>query len=134
MNYNNPMADNLNPSVNEYIKKLPKWQQGICRQVRALIHKADAGVEETIKRGWPFFVLKGNIAALQATKDHVNILIYDPIAPDPNGVINQGRGNKTARAVQVYEGDDLNKNALLKLFKAVIANNKAGGWRKLKSK
>ena len=88
---------------------------------------------ETIKRtNRPYFVLDGNIAALLGTKDHVNIFIYDPIAPDPAGIINQGHGNLTARAIQVYEHDSLNEPALLELFKAIIANNRAGGWRKLK--
>jgi hypothetical protein len=118
--------------VDDYINKLPDWQQDICRQVRHIVHAADPEVAEKIKRTyWPFFVLKGNIAALQATKDHVNILIYDPIAVDPDGIINQGQGNKTARAIQLYRGDLINKHALTNLFKAIIANNRAGGWRKL---
>ncbi len=34
---------------------------------------------ETIKRTVrPYFVLQGNICALLATKDHVNVFIYDP--------------------------------------------------------
>jgi len=65
------------------------------------------------------------------TKDHLNIFIYDPIAPDPENIINQGQGNLTARSIQVYENDELNEQALLNLIKAVIANNRAGGWRKL---
>jgi hypothetical protein len=68
---------------------------------------------------------------LQATKGHVKVFIYDPIAPDPEGVINQGQGNVTARAIQIRQGDTINERALLNLFKAVIANNRAGGWRKL---
>jgi hypothetical protein len=64
-------------------------------------------------------------------KDHVNIFIYDPIAPDPEGIINQGQGNSAARAIQVYKGESINKRALLNLFKAVIANNRAGGWHRL---
>ena len=51
---------------------------------------------------------------------------------DPEGVINQGQGNVTARAVQIYQGDKINERALLNLFKAVIANNRTGGWRKVK--
>ena len=118
--------------VDDYIKSLPRWQQEVCRQVRDLVHAADADVTETIKRTrLPYFTLEGNICALLGAKDHVNIFIYDPIAPDPEGIINQGRGNSSARAIQVYEGERINKRALLNLFKAVIANNRAGGWRHL---
>jgi hypothetical protein len=58
------------------------------------------------------------------------MFIHDPIAPDPEGIINQGQGNVTARAIQVREGEIIDERALLDLFKAVIANNRAGGWRK----
>ena len=121
--------------VDRYIKTLPMWQQDICRQVRDLVHAADPDVAETIKRTkQPYFILDGNICALLGTKDHVNIFIYDPIAPDPEGIINQGQGNMTARTIQIYQGDTIKKRALLNLFKDVIANNRAGGWRKLKAR
>jgi hypothetical protein len=97
------------------------------------VHAADADVSETIKRTkLPYFTLDGNICALLGTKDHVNIFIYDPIAPDPEGIINHGQGNRAARAIQLYKGDPIKKGALLNLFKAVIANNRAGGWRRLR--
>jgi len=121
------------PRIDEYIQNLPGWQQDICRQVRDLVHAADPEVTETIKRTkQPYFMLNGNICALLGAKDHLNIFIYDPIAPDPAGIINQGQGNLTARAIQVRQNESINKRALLNLFKAIIANNRAGGWRKLK--
>jgi len=76
-------------------------------------------------------VLNGNVCALLATKDHVNVFIYDPIAPDPEGIINQGHDNTTARAIQLYENDTVNESAFKTLIKAVADNNRAGGWRKL---
>jgi len=118
--------------IDDYIQTLPAWQQEICRQVRDLVHAADPEVTETIKRTkLPYFTLGDNICALLGAKDHLNIFIYDPLAPDPEGMINQGHGNLTARAIQVRQGEAINKDALLKLFQAVIANNR-GGWRKLK--
>ncbi len=124
---------NIDPRVDHYIESLPDWQQKICQKVRALAHAADPEVRETIKRSkQPYFVLNGNICALLGAKDHINIFIYDPIAADPQGIINQGQGNLTARAIQVRQDDVINEPALLELFQAVIANNRAGGWRKLK--
>jgi hypothetical protein len=121
------------PRIDDYIATLPGWQQEICRQVRDLVHAADTEVTETIKRTkQPYFTLNGNICALLGAKDHLNIFIYDPIVPDPEGIINQGQGNLTARAIQVHQGETLDKRALLNLFQAIIANNRAGGWRKLK--
>jgi len=121
--------------VDDYIATLPAWQQEICRQVRELVHAADPEVTETIKRTkQPYFTLNGNICALLRAKDHLNIFLYDPTVPDPEGIINQGQGNLTARAIQVHQGETINERALLKLFQAIIANNRAGGWRRLKGK
>jgi hypothetical protein len=119
--------------IDEYIATLPGWQQEMCRQVRDLVHAADPEVTETIKRTkQPYFTLHGNICALLGAKDHLTIFIYDPIVPDPEGLINQGQGNLTARAIQVRQDETINTRALLNLFQAIIANNRAGGWRKLK--
>lgn len=124
-----------NPGVDAYLATLPLWQRELAETVRRLVHQADPGVEETIKRRTqPYFVLEGNICALLGAKDHLNVFIYDPIAPDPTGLINQGQGNATARGIQIRRGDQLDEAALVELFRAVIANNRAGGWRKVQSR
>src|SRR3954454_5729119 len=73
--------------VDSYIDALPDWQQEICQQIRDLVHAADPEVVETIKRRvQPYFVLEGNICALLAAKDHVNVFLYDgAIRPRPGG-------------------------------------------------
>jgi hypothetical protein len=128
------MTYTADPRVDAYIEQLPQWQQAICREVRELVHAADSEVEETIKRTvQPYFVLRGNICALLAAKDHVNVFVYDgAIVPDPEGIITAGHDNKTARTVGFREGEPINAPALLAMFKQIIANNRAGGWRKLK--
>jgi hypothetical protein len=128
------MAYSADPRVDAYIDALPDWQQAICREVRELVHAADPEVCETIKRtNRPYFVLQGDICALLAAKDHVNVFLYDgAIVPDPEGIITGGHNNKTARTVAVYEGEKVNRRALDAMFSQIIANNRAGGWRKLK--
>ncbi len=121
------------PRVDAYINALPDWQQAICSQVRQLIHQAAPEVLETIKRtDRPYFTFEGNVCALLATKDHVNVFIYDPIAPDPTGLITQGQGNVTARNIQIYKDQRIDQQAFKDLIRAVVANNRAGGWRKLR--
>jgi hypothetical protein len=124
------------PRVDDYIDALPEWQRDICAQVRALVHSVDPEVVETIKRTrQPYFVLDGNICALLAAKDHVNVFLYDgAIVPDPHGIITAGHDNKTARTVAYREGEAVQTDALGDMFRQIIANNRAGGWRKLKSR
>ena len=128
------MTYQADPRIDAYIDALPGWQQAICREVRDLVHAADPEVAETIKRTkLPYFVLQGNICALLAAKDHVNVFLYDGgIVPDPEGIITAGHDNKTARTVAFRPGEAVNATALTAMFRQIIANNRAGGWRKLK--
>ena len=121
------------PRVDDYIGGLPEWQQAICRQVRRLIHSADPEVTETIKRRrLPFFTLDGNVCALLAAREWVNVFLYDGgIVPDPHGIIIGGHDNKTARAIAIRRSEKINAPALKALLRQIIANNRAGGWRKL---
>ena len=122
------------PRVDAYIAGLPDWQRAICQQVRELVHSVDPAVSETIKRTIrPYFVLEGNICALLATKDHVNVFLYDgAIVPDPAGIITGGHDNSTARTIAFYEDDTVNAAALAAMFGQIVTNNRAGGWRRIK--
>jgi hypothetical protein len=122
------------PRIDAYLDGLPDWQRTILSQVRDLVHEADPEVGETIKRTvQPYFVLDGNICAFLATRDHVNVFLYDgAIVPDPEGIITAGHDNQTARTVGFRRDEAINERALLAMFRQIIANNRAGGWRKLK--
>lgn len=128
------MSSHRDPRVDAYIEALPDWQRAVCREVREIVHSADPEVEETIKRRvQPYFVLDGNVCALLAAKRHVCVFLYDGgIVPDPDGIITGGHENKTARQISIHEGEEIQADALRELFRGIIANNRAGGWRKLK--
>lgn len=122
------------PRVDAYIDGLPDWQRRLSQELRDLIHAADPEIEETIKRTIrPYFVLKGNVCALLAARDHVNLFLYDgAIVPDPEGIITGGHDNETARMIAFYRGDTINASALVAMLRQIAANNRAGGWRRLK--
>ena len=126
------MTDRAHPGVDAYIEKLPDWQRAICEQLREMVWKTDTAIEETIKRTvQPYFVLDGNVCALLATKDHVNLFLYDPTVSDPHGVINQGHDNQTARAIQIYDGDEIDRDAIVGILTEIVDHNRRGGWRRL---
>jgi hypothetical protein len=104
---------------------------------RELVHAADPEVTETIKRTrQPYFVLEGNVCALLAAKDHVNVFLYDGgnVPPDPEGIITCGHHNKLARTVAIHQGETINAPALTAMFQHIIANNRADGRHKQKRK
>lgn len=121
------------PGVDAYINGLADWQQAICREIRELIHAADPEVMETIKyTNRPYFVLQGDICALLAVKEHVNVFLYDGgVVPDPDGIVTAGHedrtADRTARTAAIRRGEDVNAPALTAMFKQIIANNRAGG-------
>ena len=120
------MTSATDPRVDAWIDALPDWQQAICREVRELVHAADPEVAETIKRTTqPYCVLQGTVCALLAAKDRA-------IVPDPEGIITGGHDNKTARTVGIRQGGTINAPALAAMLRQIIANNRAGGWRRLK--
>ena len=126
------MGQRAHPGVDAYIDRLPPWQQDICAELREIVWEADPGIEETVKRSvQPYFVLDGNVCALLATKGHINLFLYDPTVPDPEGIVNQGEGNKTARAIQIYQGDRINRVAMSEILRTIVSNNHAGGWRRM---
>ena len=125
---------NRDPRVDDYLDRLPDWQRATLQQVREVLGRADPEMTETIKRTvQPYFVLEGNVAAFLAARDHVNVFVYDGgIVPDPHGLVTAGQENKTARTIGFREGDAVPEAALLEFFRRLVADNRAGGWRRLK--
>ena len=82
----------------------------------------------------PYLVLEGNICALLAARDHVNVFLYDGgIVADPEGIITAGHDNKTACTVAFREGEPINERAFTAMLRQIAADNRAGGRRKLKA-
>ncbi len=124
------------PRVDDYLEPLPEWQRDVFARVREILHRADPEMTETIKRTvQPYFVCHGNVAAFLAAKDHVNVFVYDGgIVPDPHGLVTAGHENATARTIGFSEGDAVPEEHLLEFFRHLVADNRAGGWRKLKDR
>ena len=122
------------PRVDAYLESLPPWQRALGEELRELIHSVDPEIEETIKRRvQPYFVLAGNVCALLAAKDHLNLFLYDgAIVPDPEGIITGGHLNKTARTVAFHEGEEIKVDALAAMLTQIVTDNRAGGRRRLK--
>ena len=55
------------------------------------------------------------------------------VGADPHGIITGGHGNQTGRMISIRQGEKINASALKAMFRKIIANNRAGGWRKLKA-
>lgn len=130
------MTGSHDPRVDAYLAPLPDWQRETLTLVREALHRADPEMTETIKRTvQPYFVLDGNVAAFLAARDHVNVFVYDGgLVPDPHGLVTAGHANATARTIGFREGDVVPEEALVEFFRHLVADNRAGGWRRLKGR
>jgi uncharacterized protein YdeI (YjbR/CyaY-like superfamily) len=69
----------MNPKVDAYIAKAQPFAQPILTHIRELVHKASPDVEETIKWGMPFFLLRGVILGnIAAFKQHCSVGFWGP--------------------------------------------------------
>jgi hypothetical protein len=77
----------------------------------------------------------GQRLRLLAAKEHVDVFLYGGgIVPDPEGIVTGGHDNRTARTVAIREGERVNARALGAMLAQIVADNRAGGWRKLKGR
>jgi uncharacterized protein YdeI (YjbR/CyaY-like superfamily) len=69
----------FNPKVDAYIAKSQPFAQPILTHIRELVHKACPDVEEEIKWGMPFFMLRGVVLGhIGAFKQHCAIGFWGP--------------------------------------------------------
>ena len=54
------------------------------------------------------------------------------MVPDPDNIITAGHDNATARTVAFHQSDPIPRAPLTAMLRQIVADNRAGGWRKLK--
>lgn len=119
----------MNPSerIDELIEVITDWRGKTLADVRKAILDADKEVVEEWKwMGSPTWYRDGIIAVANAHKEKVKITFsHGAKLEDPDKLFNNGLGGSTWRAIDLLEGDKVNKAALKKLVNAAIAYNHA---------
>jgi uncharacterized protein YdeI (YjbR/CyaY-like superfamily) len=68
---------NTDPRVDAYIEQAAPFAHPILKTLRALVHEALPGTEETIKWGFPHFTVSGkNICGMAAFKAHCAFTVH----------------------------------------------------------
>ncbi len=127
-------AQARHPRVTASNEAFPGWQAPLAARIRELVHEAEPEIAEAVRYGnRPYFLYQGVVCAMQTTKDHLNVFLYDGgLAPDPHGIFTDGFENETGRQIKLYEGRPLDEPAFVELIRAIVAQNRDGGWRALK--
>jgi hypothetical protein len=124
----------MNPSerIDQLIAELPDWRGKTLAGLRKSILAADREIVEDWKwMGSPVWSRDGMIAVGNAHNDKVKLTFSHGAAlPDPDKLFNAGLGGKVWRAIDVFEGDKIDAEALKRLVRAAIAYNQSKSKKK----
>ena len=123
---------NSSERIDELIAELVDWRGKTFASIRKSILEADQEIIEEWKwMGSPVWSHDGMIAVANAHKDKVKLTFsHGASLPDPDKLFNAGLGGSAWRAIDVFEGDKINKRALKNLVRAAVNYNQI----KLRSK
>jgi hypothetical protein len=107
------------------------WRGETLEQVRRLIKDADPGIVEERKwkkpsnpSGVPTWSRGGIICTGETYKDKVKLTFARGAAlEDPAGLFNSSLEGSTRRAIDIHEGDKIDKDALTALIREAVAAN-----------
>jgi hypothetical protein len=73
----------------------------------------------------------GLVCSTGTFKDHVKLNFFGGASlKDPKGLFNSGLDAKATRAIDFYEGDDIDEAALKNLIRAGVVHNLSSGKKK----
>lgn len=124
----------MNPSerIEQLIEGLTDWRGKTLAGLRKVILETDREIIEEWKwMGSPVWSRDGMIAVGNAHKDKVKLTFSNGASlADPDKVFNAGLDGNKWRAIDPFEGDEIDERALKNLVRAAIAYNQS----KLKNK
>lgn len=117
----------MNPSelIDNYIAGLTDWRGSALSHLRAIIRDTDPELLEEWKwMGTPTWSHNGIVAIANAHKNKVKVTFAQGAnLPDPSKLFNNGLGGNRWRAIDIYEGDQVDEPALRILIRAAITLN-----------
>ena len=119
----------ISPSrlIDARIRELGDWRGEMLARVRALIKQADPEVVEEWKwRGVPVWEHDGIICTGETYKSVVKLTFAKGAAlKDPSGLFNSSLDGNVRRAIDIHEGDEIDKAAFKTLIRAAVALNRS---------
>src|SRR6202790_5016246 len=119
--------------IDARIKELGDWRGKTLAKVREIIHEADPEIVEEWKwakptsPGTPVFSHGGIVCTGEAYKNVVKMTFAKGAAlRDPSGLFNSSLDGNARRAIDIHEGDKVDKAALKDLIRAAVALNLKG--------
>ena len=111
--------------IDEKIKELGDWRGKMLAKVREIIHDADPEIVEEWKwMGTPVWSHGGIVCTGETYKNVVKMTFAKGAAlKDPSGLFNSSLEGNVRRAIDIREGEKIDKAALKKLVRAAVVLN-----------
>ena len=111
--------------IDQRIADLGDWRGERLAEIRKLIHEVDPAVVEEWKwMGTPVWSHEGMYALANAHKDKVKLTFFHGAQlPDPKKLFNAGLTGGKWRAIDLRDGDRIDKAALKALLREAVAYN-----------
>jgi hypothetical protein len=119
--------------IDEIIAGTPDWRGATLARLRRIIHDADPEITEEVKwkrpsnpMGAPVFEHDGIVCIGGILKERVRLTLVEGASlPDPHKLFNAVLESKKTRAIDIYEGDELDETALSALIRLGVEHNLA---------
>jgi hypothetical protein len=116
--------------LNQTIRQLGDWRGETLAEVRKIILAADPEIVEEWKwvkptsPGVPVWSHHGGICTGETYKNVVKLTFYKGASlDDPAGLFNSSLGGNVRRAIDIRQGDGIDKEALTNLVRQAVALN-----------
>jgi len=116
---------NASERIDQLIAEITDWRGKTFASLRKCILAADREIIEEWKwMGSPVWSRDGIIAVANAHKGKVKLTFdYGARLPDPEKLFNAGLEGNQRRAIDFFEGDEINERALKNLVRAAVDYN-----------
>lgn len=120
--------------IDTKIASLGDWRGETLARIRGLIHDADAEVVEEVKwrkplnpAGVAVWSHGGILCTGETYRDKVKLTFAKGASlPDPSGLFNASLDGNARRAIDLREGEQIDKGAFKALIRAAVRLNTAG--------
>ena len=111
--------------IDAKINELGDWRGKTLARVREIVHAADPEIVEEWKwMGTPVWSHGGIVCTGETYKNVVKMTFAKGAAlQDPSGLFNSSLDGNVRRAIDIHEGDEVDKAALQDLIRAAVALN-----------
>ena len=126
-----PARGQASALIDAKIEALGDWRGQMLNQIRAVIHAADPGVVEEVKwRGVPVWSHDGILCTGETYKEVVKMTFAKGASlKDPARLFNSSLEGNVRRAIDIRQGEKLDKVALKGLIRAAVALNQSKSRR-----